>query len=244
MRICLSSQKYYLKNALYIVSTPIGNLRDITLRGLDILKRVDIIICENIKITKRLLAKYYIDTFLIKYYEHNAQKQIFKIISMLQSGESVALVSDAGTPLISDPGYRLINSVLKAGYNIIPIPGPSSVLAALVGSNQATDKFYFYGFFPKKNKIRIEMFFYLKNITSTIIFLESNYRLLETIQHLKKNLGNREITLAKEMTKSFEEFRYNRLFEFNMNCKSIKGEFVIIVEGLSQFLKYKNKKII
>lgn len=223
-----------LNPGLYLVSTPIGNLRDITLRALDVLKRSDVIACEDTRVTKKLLAAYSIATSLLAYHEHNSAKQVPRLLSLLEEGKSIALVSDAGTPLIADPGYRLVQSVIEAGYKIFPIPGPSSILAALVGSGQATDQFYFAGFLPLKEKSRLDLLETLKRLPATLIFLEAPHRLSKTVNFLKEGLGNRRATLARELTKLFEEFRHETLETLSQDTRSVKGECVLIVEGASK----------
>ncbi|MCP4923580.1 MAG: 16S rRNA (cytidine(1402)-2'-O)-methyltransferase [bacterium] len=223
-----------LNPGLYLVSTPIGNLKDITLRALDVLKRVDIIACEDTRVTKKLLSTYSIKASLLTYHEYNAIKQGPRILSLLGEGKSVALVSDAGTPLIADPGYRLVQNVRDAGYKIFPIPGPSSVLAALVGAGHATDQFYFAGFLPLKEKSRRALLESLKHLPATLIFLEAPHRLFKTARFLKEGLGNRRVTLARELTKLFEEFRDETLETLSQETKAIKGECVLVIEGASQ----------
>ena len=226
-----------------MVSTPIGNLKDITLRALEVLKSVDIIACEDTRVTKKLLSAYSINTSLLSYHEHNATKKTPKLLSLLKEGKSIALVSDAGTPLIADPGYRLVQNVLEAGHKTFPIPGASSILAALVGSGHATDQFYFAGFLPQKEKARQELLDLLKPLPITLIFLEAPHRLSKTIDALKKALGNRKATIARELTKLFEEFHRSTLENLSQKAGSIKGECVLLIEGAPKAKTIEDKEI-
>lgn len=222
-----------LPSSLYLVSTPIGNLEDITLRALKILAEVDILCCEDTRTTQILLNKYNIHAKkLLSYFEKNEQKRIPEILQLLKDGNSVALVTDAGTPSISDPGFRLVRAVIESGISVVPIPGVSAAITALSASGLPTDAFVFEGFLPVKKgrKTRLE---FLKDETRTIIFYESPYRISRTLTDLKEVVGEREVVLARELTKKFEEFLRGNLSEVieQLNKKKILGEFVVVIEG-------------
>jgi 16S rRNA (cytidine1402-2'-O)-methyltransferase len=227
-------QEIKLENALYVVATPIGNLADITLRALQILNAVDFVICEDTRVSVKLFAAYKIkEKKLLTYNDHCDEKVRTKIFDLLAEGRSLALISDAGTPLISDPGYKLINFLRTKNQKIIPIPGASSVTSALSASGLACDNFLFIGFLPtsevQKNKL-------LKSLPKnfTFIIFESANRVIKTLESIKKIAGNRNICVARELTKMHEEIVSNNLenvLEFFTNRPAkLRGEFVIIVE--------------
>lgn len=230
---------------LYIVSTPIGNREDITIRALRILSSVDIVLCEDTRTSGSLLAHYrrtYEDIGLVldhkpklmSYYEENELQRIPEVVGLLNEGKSIALVSDAGTPLISDPGYKLVSECWKRDILVTPIPGPSSVITALSASGLPTDKFAFIGYLPKKQGKRTKA---LQNIQSlkqselggTMVLLETPHRLLKTFNEMVKELGNIEIVVARELTKVHEEFYKGTLFEATKHFTNPKGEFVILI---------------
>lgn len=192
---------------LYLVATPIGNLEDITLRALRILRdEVQIIACEDTRQTQKLLTHFDIRKPLISYHEHNETPQSEHIVHALSRGESVALVSDAGTPLVSDPGYRVVTAAISHGFRVVPIPGPSAVLAALAGSGLPNDTFRFIGFLPPKSGNRRKALEALTGNSSTLIAYESPHRILESLGDIAQILGDRQIALARELTKIHEEF--------------------------------------
>ncbi len=220
---------------LYIVATPIGNLEDITLRALRILKEVDCILCEDTRTTSKLLQKYDIHTKTMSYHAHSTNKKESIIIEMLQDGKNLALVSDAGTPCISDPGVLLVSNVRKVLGNearIEPIPGPSALVSALSASGISSAHFTFLGFLPHK-KGRETMFKSIATTPDTIVFYESTHRILKTLASLDKYDANRTIMIAREITKKFEEFVSGTpsilLEYFTKNKDKQKGEFVVIV---------------
>lgn len=221
-----------INGALYVVATPIGNLEDITLRALRILKSVDIIAAEDTRKTRILLNHYGIQKELLSYYQFNESKRIPEIINILKSGKSVAVVSDAGTPGISDPAYRLVKKAVEEKIRIIPIPGASAFLAALVVSGLPTDSFVFEGFLPHKKgrKTKLEK---IKSETRTIILYESPHRILKTLYEILEIIGNRKITIAREITKMFEQVIYGKVSDVikHLESKTIQGEFVIILAG-------------
>ena len=224
---------------LYIVSTPIGNLKDITFRAIDTLKEVDLIFSEDTRITNKLLNHLGIKRRTQSLNEYNEIKKTPKILQQLSQGKSVALVSDAGTPLISDPGYHLVRQARKNFIHVIPIPGCSAVIAALSVSGLATDKFYFHGFLPSSELARLRELDKLAQRKETLIFYESVHRLQSTICSMIKVFGeNRKAVVCKEITKLHESYLGENLSEINKliknNPKKIKGEFTIIIDGSKQ----------
>ena len=218
------------KGRLYIVATPIGNLKDFTFRAIDILQEVDHIFAEDTRTSITLMKHYNITTNLDSYHEHNKTQKIPKIIKLLNEGKNIGLISDAGTPTISDPGYKLIRACIDEEINIIPIPGASAVTAALSASGLPSDSFFFLGFLPKK-KGRKKKISFLKSLENTIIIFESPHRLLKTLRELHDELGERPIIVARELTKLYEEIirgNFNSVIEF-FESKKVKGEIVIII---------------
>ncbi|KQO77161.1 16S rRNA methyltransferase [Rhizobium sp. Leaf262] len=220
--------------ALYLVATPIGNLGDITVRALETLASADVLACEDTRVTRILLDRYGIRNRPYSYHEHNAEEAGPKLIAALDAGKSVALVSDAGTPLVSDPGYRLGQMALDAGHRVVPIPGASAPLAALVGSGMPSDAFMFAGFLPVKDKGKRDRFSDLSKIPATMMFFESPHRICATIKVACEVLGpNRRAVVCRELTKTFEEFRrgtLGELTEFYNEDRIVKGEIVLLIE--------------
>ncbi|WP_407026448.1 16S rRNA (cytidine(1402)-2'-O)-methyltransferase [Agrobacterium rosae] len=220
--------------ALYLVATPIGNLGDITIRALETLASADVLACEDTRVTRILLDRYGIRNRPYSYHEHNAEEAGPKLIAALDAGKSVALVSDAGTPLVSDPGYRLGQMALDAGHRVVPIPGASAPLAALVGSGMPSDAFMFAGFLPVKDKGKRDRFSELSKIPATMMFFESPHRICATIKVASEVLGpNRRAVVCRELTKTFEEFRrgtLGELTEFYNEDRIVKGEIVLLIE--------------
>lgn len=223
-----------LENALYLVATPIGNLGDITLRALETLSSADVLACEDTRVTRVLLERYGIRNRPYAYHEHNAQEVGPRLIAALEAGKSVALVSDAGTPLVSDPGYRLGQLALDAGYRVVPIPGASAPLAALVGSGMPSDAFLFAGFLPVKDRGKRDRFAELSKIPATLIFFESPHRIGASVRVAAEVLGrDRRAVVCRELTKTFEEFRrgtLGELAEYYDEDRTVKGEIVLLVE--------------
>lgn len=224
-------------STLYIVSTPIGNLSDITLRAIEILKSVDLIAAEDTRHSQRLLSHYEIHTRCISLHDFNEDARIEKIISLLSTGKSVALISDAGTPLISDPGFRLVRAVQQNGCKVVPIPGACAAIAALSASGLPTDRFCFEGFLPAKKAALESRLQALKDETRTMIFYESVHRVVTTLSVMKSVFGaQRVVTLARELTKAFETIYQNTLEKacewIECHAEQQKGEFVIVVSGL------------
>ncbi|MFZ5681962.1 MAG: 16S rRNA (cytidine(1402)-2'-O)-methyltransferase [Bradyrhizobiaceae bacterium] len=216
---------------LYLVATPIGNLGDITLRALETLAGVDIIACEDTRITRRLMERFSINATLKQYHEHNAEQARPKILDALARGSSIALVSDAGTPLISDPGFKLVREVSAAGFPVIALPGPSSVLTALSVAALPTDRFFFEGFLPSKQNARRTRLAELARIDATLVMFESGARVQDSLQDLAGVMGEREAAICREMTKLHEEVRRARLSELAAIADTLetRGEFVLVV---------------
>ncbi|NGX98902.1 MAG: 16S rRNA (cytidine(1402)-2'-O)-methyltransferase [Candidatus Afipia apatlaquensis] len=216
---------------LYLVATPIGNLGDITLRALETLAGVDIIACEDTRITRRLMERFSINATLKQYHEHNAEQARPKILDALARGSSIALVSDAGTPLISDPGFKLVREVSAAGFPVIALPGPSSVLTALSIAALPTDRFFFEGFLPSKQNARRTRIAELARIDATLVMFESGARVQDSLQDLAGIMGEREAAICREMTKLHEEVRRARLSELAAIADTLetRGEFVLVV---------------
>ena len=217
---------------LYVVSTPIGNLKDINNRALDILSEVDYILCEDTRVTKRILNQFNITSKLVSYNESSEIRKVPKIVEDLNKNYKIALVSDADTPCISDPGFRLISHIKENNLdiNVHPIPGATASIAALSVSGLPSDSFYFIGFLPKK-KGRNKKINELKNIESSIILYESPYRVNKTLSDLFETLGNRKVFVCREMTKLYEEYSYSDLETMTkkISDKNPKGEHVIII---------------
>jgi len=222
-----------LASGLYIVATPIGNLGDMSLRALATLAAADLIACEDTRVTRVLLDRYGIDVRLTAYHDHNAVRQRPKLLAALARGEAVALVSDAGTPLVSDPGYRLVSEALEAGHDVVPIPGASAVLAALVASGLPNDTFLFGGFLPPKAAARRKRLGEFIATPSTLVFFESAPRLAPSLADMADVLGgNRDAVVARELTKRYETVRRGRLAELADDFASQpppKGEIVVLV---------------
>jgi len=223
-----------LENKLYIVSTPIGNLGDITYRAVYILNSVDLIASEDTRTSSILLAHYHIKTPQTSYHEHNEKSKSPLLIEMMLSGKSLALISDAGTPLISDPGFRLLQLAIVNNIAVIPVPGPSSVLAALVASGFPTDRFTFEGYLPKTSGRLKSRLAGLKNEVRTMIFFETPHRILKSLPLMMETLGDRNLVIARELTKKFEQKFRGRISDAiaYYNIQKPRGEIVVIVPGL------------
>ncbi len=233
-----------MKGTLYIVSTPIGNLEDITLRALRILKEVDLIAAEDTRHTVLLLRHFGIQKPLTSYFEGNELKKREWILSRLNRGDRIALVSDAGTPGISDPGFRLIQVAIGNQIPIVPIPGPSAVITALSVSGLPTDAFLFKGFLPHKPKKKKDLLKQLEETKETLVFYESPHRISETLKNIIEVLGNREIVLTRELTKIYEEILRGKTSEVQhqLTEKKIKGEITLIISGKTR-KKNNNDKV-
>jgi 16S rRNA (cytidine1402-2'-O)-methyltransferase len=226
-----------MSSKLYIVSTPIGNLDDITFRAIKILKEVDLIACEDTRTTKKLLYRFQIQKQLTIYHEHNEVEKAAELLSILKEGKSIALVSDAGTPGISDPGYRIVKLASENGVQVVPVPGASAAVAALSVSGLPTSSFTFLGFLPKQNKQLTEYLETIKDRTETLIFYESPKRVIKTLEVMGQVFGERNLSVSREITKIYEETLRGSVSDVISNLKSrdsLKGEFVLVVEGSSQ----------
>ena len=220
------------KSGLYLVATPIGNLGDITLRALEVLASVDIIACEDTRVTRKLMDRYGIETRLTPYHEHNATEARPRLLARLADGQAIALVSDAGTPLISDPGYKLVRAACEAGHTVTALPGPSSVLAALSVAGLPTDRFFFEGFLPAKQAARQKRVAELASIPATLVLFESGSRLAAALTDLAAAFGKRAAAACRELTKLHEEVRRGDLEtlarDYAAGAES-RGEFVVVV---------------
>ena len=224
------------EGVLYVVATPIGNLRDITARALDTLKRVARIAAEDTRHSRKLLAHYGIDTPLIALHEHNERVVTETLLKELHSGADLALISDAGTPLISDPGFYLVRAVRQAGMDIIPVPGPSACIAALSASGLPTDRFVFEGFLPARQHARRQRLEALRSEPRTLVFYESSHRIVDCLADMVEILGaGRAVVIARELTKTFETIKAGSLSELVAwllgDSQQQRGEFVIMVQG-------------
>ena len=222
------SRNKEIREGLYLVSTPIGNLDDITFRAIDILKKSDYILCEDTRISKILLKKYEINSKLISYHKFNEKKNLSKILEILKDGSITSLISDAGTPCISDPGKILVNECIKNDINIYPIPGSSSVTSA-VSVSGFSEKFFFYGFFPEKNKDLLNDLDALSKINSSIVFFISPKKINKIIPYLKKNFSGRRILICREMTKYYEEFVRLDIDKLDIFDFELKGELTVLI---------------
>lgn len=227
-----AKRKTGLRTGLYAVSTPVGNLGDITLRALDVLAAADLVVCEDTRVSGKLLSHYGLKKKLLPYNDHNADRQRGAILKKLKEGHSVVLISDAGTPLVSDPGYKLVRSCIEGGIPVTAIPGANAVLPALQLSGLPSDAFCFGGFLPAKQAARRAALSGWKNAAATLIFYETAPRLAKALADILETLGDREMAVAREMTKMFEEVRRGRvsgLLEFYSKEGPPKGEIVLVV---------------
>lgn len=225
--------------SLYIVATPIGNLGDITERAIEILKQVDLIAAEDTRHSKTLLQRFAISTKVRAYHEHNEEQLTSQLIQKLINGESIALISDAGTPLINDPGYKLVAAAHDNGIQVVPIPGPSAIITALSASGLPTSKFIFEGYLPAKSEARKKCLQELQTESRTLVFYEAPHRILETMQAMQDIFGSeRRVTIGRELTKQYEQIVRDKVSVINEKLESeeikIRGEFVVIVEGAKE----------
>ena len=241
----METQKSYDNSpTLYIVPTPIGNLEDITLRALNILKEVDVIFAEDTRTTNVLLKHYDISKKLLSSHLYNEDKMITKEIEYLKEGKNIAVVSDAGTPVISDPGYILVNNAIKEGYNVVCLPGPTAIIPAVVMSGLAGGPFTFYGFLNSKETKKKQELEALKNSKYPIVFYEAPHRLIKTLNNILEVLGNRKIAIVREISKKYEEVIRDNVENIIKTVENIKGEIVIVVEGNQETKNYDNLSII
>ena len=223
-----------MAGTLFLVATPIGNLEDITLRALRVLREAALIACEDTRQTHKLLDHYAIPTAMVSYHEHNETERAAELLEKLLAGASIALVSDAGTPLVSDPGYRLVRKAVENGVRVEPVPGPSASLAALSASGLPTDAFHFAGFLPARSAQRRKVLQRLKEEPATLIFYEAPHRILETLEDIEAVLGPRQVVLARELTKIHEEFLRGTPAELRAARLPLKGELTVLVGKASE----------
>lgn len=236
MKIQKSFDPSITTGTLYVVPTPIGNLEDITIRALRILKEVDLIAAEDTRNTLKLLRHFDINQPLVSYHEHSKQDRENMLIEAIQTGKSIALVSDAGMPAVSDPGNPLIDACIQASIPVVVLPGANAGLCALVASGLDTRHFYFYGFLPRKNKERNAAIQQLSQLTDSILLYESPYRIKKTIADLYRIFGDRQVVIARELTKRFEEYVRGTMKEVVdwAETETIKGECCIVIAGLEE----------
>ena len=245
----LKSANRVFKKSLYLVSTPIGNLNDISLRAIETLKNSDYILCEDTRVSKNLLEKYQIKSNLISNHKFNEKRNVIKILKLINQGSIISLISDAGTPGISDPGSVLVNECIKNDINIIPIPGPSAVSSA-VSISGFSEKFFFYGFFPEKDKILKQDLEILSKLNSSIVFFISSRKINKIIPLIKKNFMARKILICREMTKFYEEYKRSKVEDLEPLNSNLKGELTIVIsekiddKKASQTLDESDKRLI
>lgn len=221
-----------MPGTLFVVATPIGNLEDLSPRAARILRDVDRIACEDTRHTRKLLEHLGISRPMISYHEHNERERTEMLLEALRRGEKIALLSDAGTPLISDPGYRLVECAVASGIAVVPIPGPSAVIAALSASGLGTDTFYFGGYFFAKRTQRRKQLEEVKGLAATLVFFEAPHRMLETLEDIEAVLGQRKVVLARELTKMYEELLRGSAAELKALLEArpaIKGEITVLI---------------
>jgi len=221
-----------MPGVLYLVATPIGNLADITHRALQVLKDVALIACEDTRHTRKLLQHYGITTRTISYHEHNEQQRALELLELLRQGSDVAVVSDAGTPSISDPGFRLVRAAIENEIPVVPVPGPSALISALIAAGLPTDEFFFAGFLPPRSNARRARLAELQSVPGTLIFYEAPHRLAATLKDAREILGEREAVVARELTKLHEEIRRGRLSELSSHYENQepRGEIVVLID--------------
>lgn len=220
-----------MPGTLYVVATPIGNLEDLTLRALRVLKEVDLIACEDTRRTRTLLARYAISTAVTSYFEHNKLRKGEVLLRLLREGRSIALVTDAGTPGISDPGFLLVKEAREAGIRVVPVPGPSAVVAALSAAGIPAERFVFEGFLPAKPGRRLKRLKALRELETTVVLYEAPHRLLKTLGAVREVFGEVPLVVARELTKQFEEVRVGPPSEqlAHFGGRAIKGEFTLVI---------------
>lgn len=240
----MSQKSYNSKSTLYLIPTPIGNLDDITIRAIEILKKVKVIFCEDTRVTKKILNHLEIKKKLIALYEHNEEQVKEIMISYLKNGEDIALVSDSGTPIISDPGFKAVSYIIKNNFNVIGLPGATAFIPVLITSGIEPYPFLFWGFLNSKQNKRKKELEIIKKIPYTLIFYESPYRLISCLKNINNILGNRKICIGREISKIFEEIYRGKVLEVLKEITNIKGEIVIIVEGNKEIMSFDHLTII
>ena len=237
-------KSYDNKATLYLIPTPIGNLEDITIRALNLLQEVDCLLCEDTRETSVLLKKYNINNRLISCHEYNEDKIVEKVLLMLKEGKNIGLVTDQGTPIISDPGYLLSKEIIKADYNVVGLPGSTAFVPALIMSGIEPSPFLFYGFLSSKKSKQIKELKSLESLKYTIIIYESVHRLKATLNNILNVLGDRNIALCRELSKIHEEIIRGKITDIIPLIETMKGEFVIIIEGNKNNIDYSSLSII
>lgn len=240
----MSQKSYDNKSTLYLIATPIGNMEDITYRAINVLKSVSVIFSEDTRVTNQLLSYYNIKNKLISSHQYNEKENIDKLLKYLNDGQDVGLVTDRGTPIISDPGYYLAKAAISNNYNVVSIPGATAFVSALITSNIDAQPFTFFGFLNSKSSKRRKELEELKNNKYTVIFYESPHRLIDTLNDMLKILGNRNISISREITKKFEEIYRGTISDVINELDVLKGEFVIVVEGNKDVNDFSNLSIL
>ena len=236
-------QKSYDKNCLYLIPTPIGNLEDITFRAISILKSVDVILCEDTRESSKLLSHYDIKKKLIACHEYNEDKLFDKVRDLLDSGKNIGLISDQGTPIISDPGFVLSRYLIENGYNVVSLPGPTAFVPALTSSGLDPSPFLYYGFLNSKKSKREEELKVLRNYPFSIIFYEAPHRINSMLKSILEIFGDRKVSISREISKKYETIYRDKISNLIDNIE-LKGEFVIIVEGNNKVVDYSNLDIV
>lgn len=240
----MSQKSYNNTPTVYIIPTPIGNMEDITLRAINTLKLVDVIFCEDTRVTSLLLKHLDIKKKLISSHKFNEDKNDNKLLEYLENGQNVGIVTDRGTPIISDPGYELVKIAIENNYNVVSLPGPTAFVPALTSSGISPQPFTFYGFLNSKSSKRKKELETLQNHTETLIFYEAPHRIVETLNDMLSVLGNRKISISREISKKFEEIYRGNIKDIMDNMVDVKGELVIVVSGNDSINTYDNLTII
>ena len=240
----MSQKSYDKKPTLYLIATPIGNMEDITYRAINVLKSVSVIFSEDTRVTNQLLSYYNIKNKLISSHQYNEKENIDKLLKYLNDGQDVGLVTDRGTPIISDPGYYLAQTAINNNYNVVSIPGATAFVSALITSNIDAQPFTFFGFLNSKQSKRRKELEELKNHKYTLIFYESPHRLIDTLNDMLKILGNRNIAISREITKKFEEIYRGTISDVINELDVVKGEFVIVLDGNKDVNDFSNLSIL
>ena len=240
----MNQKSYNQENNLYLIPTPIGNLDDITVRSLNLLKVVDIVLCEDTRVTGSLLSKYGIKKKLISCHEYNEDKVKYEVVELLKEGKKIGLVTDQGSPIISDPGFNVVNEVIKNNLSVIGLPGATAFVPALISSGIFPSKFLFYGFLNAKDAKQVQELKTLQYFPYTLIFYEAPHRIKNTLNNMYQVFGDRKICLARELSKLYEEYIRGTISEVVEQVDSIKGEIVLIVEGNTQKVDYNDLDIL
>lgn len=241
----MSQKSYDGSNSLYLIPTPIGNFEDMTLRSIETLKMVDVLFCEDTRITKQMLNRLEISKKLISSNDHNEESTKNLAIKYLEEGKNIGIVTDRGTPIISDPGYKVVEEVIKKGYNVIPLPGANALIPALISSGVNPSPFMFYGFLNAKKSKREKELENLKKYPVTIIFYEAPHRIIEMLESIRDIFGERRISVSREISKLYEEIYRGTVSEVidEINSEEIRGEFVVVVEGSSNEISFESMSI-